>query len=125
VAELAAGGAVAEGAMSGEAVLDGLLAEHDSWLRVERGLAPNSLAAYRRDLRRYADYLRRRGFTGDVASLDEGVVAGFVEELQRPSVARDVKLIARSLLERAPPVGPDLGRNVEVSKKRERAARGR
>jgi hypothetical protein len=48
-----------------------------------------------------------------------------VEELQRPSVARDVKLIARSLLERAPPVGPDLGRNVEVSKKRERTARGR
>ena len=63
--------------------LDGLLAEYDTWLRVERGLAPNSLAAYRRDLRRYADYLQRRGVTGDVAAVDERMVAGFVEELQQ------------------------------------------
>ena len=47
-------------------------------------LRPNSLAAYRRDLRRYAEYLRRRGVTGDVAArVDERIVAGYVEELQQ------------------------------------------
>ena len=52
--------------------LDGLLAEHESGCAVERGLAPNSLAAYRRDLRRYAEYLRRRGVTGDVGARRRG-----------------------------------------------------
>ena len=40
-----------------------LLAEHDDWLVVERGLAVNSLAAYRRDLRRYAAFLRANDAT--------------------------------------------------------------
>lgn len=43
-----------------------LIAEYHHWLAVERGLAPNSRAAYRRDLRRYSAWLRGRG----VASLD-------------------------------------------------------
>jgi integrase/recombinase XerD len=60
---------------------DALLAEYDTWLRVERGLSPNTLAAYRRDLRRYAVYLRRRGVTGDVARVDEAIVARYVDEL--------------------------------------------
>lgn len=62
-----------------------LLAEYDTWLRVERGLAPNSLAAYRRDLRRYADYLRRRGNI-DPDAVSEAMVAAYVEDLRN---ARD------------------------------------
>ena len=58
-----------------------LLDEYDTWLRVERGLAPNTLAAYRRDLRRYAEYLRRIG-QSEPASVDERVVAGYVAELR-------------------------------------------
>jgi integrase/recombinase XerD len=65
--------------------LDGLIAEYDTWLRVERGLAPNTMAAYQRDLRRYADYLRRHGRT-DVGAVSEAEVGGFVEELRE---ARD------------------------------------
>jgi integrase/recombinase XerD len=58
-----------------------LLAEHDDWLVVERGLAVNSLAAYRRDLRRYAAFLRARGET-DPASIAEDVVHAYVRHLE-------------------------------------------
>jgi integrase/recombinase XerD len=65
--------------------LAGSLAEYETWLRVERGLAPNSLAAYRRDLRRYAGYLRRHG-DSDPGAVSEETVAAYVEELRN---ARD------------------------------------
>ena len=61
--------------------LEEMLGEYDTWLRVERGLAPNSLAAYRRDLRRYADYLRAHG-ESTPSSVSESTVAGFVQELR-------------------------------------------
>jgi integrase/recombinase XerD len=58
-----------------------LLAEHDDWLNVERGLATNSLAAYRRDLRRYAAFLRARG-AHDPARIGEDAVHAYVRHLE-------------------------------------------
>src|SRR5256714_5207809 len=62
-------------------LLDRLLVEHDTWLTVERGLAVNSLAAYRRDLRRYAEFLRERG-ERDPSAVREETVLAYVEELK-------------------------------------------
>ncbi|HEY7106904.1 MAG TPA: site-specific tyrosine recombinase XerD [Acidimicrobiia bacterium] len=66
---------------AGPDALASSLAEYDTWLRVERGLAPNSLAAYRRDVRRYAAYLRARG-EHDPAAVTEADVAAYVEALR-------------------------------------------
>lgn len=66
-------------------ILDRLLAEYDTWLTVERGLAHNTLLAYRRDLRRYAAFLRTRGVLDPVA-VEEPTVIAYVEDLK---TARD------------------------------------
>jgi len=50
-------------------------------LAVERGLAANSLAAYRRDLARYVAYCEARGIT-DVAAVGENDVADFLVALR-------------------------------------------
>ncbi|MDQ1500743.1 MAG: integrase/recombinase XerD [Actinomycetota bacterium] len=60
--------------------LDRLLAEHSTWLAVERGVAVNTLAAYQRDLAAYAAFLRVRGV--DVARLTEADVDAYVEHLK-------------------------------------------
>jgi len=46
-------------------------------LTVERGLSPNTLAAYRRDLARYGSFLEERGID-DGAEADEAAVSAFV-----------------------------------------------
>ena len=50
-------------------------------LVVERGLARNSVTSYRRDLRRYVDFLAERG-VADVADVGEEHVAGFLARLR-------------------------------------------
>ncbi|WP_202616322.1 MULTISPECIES: site-specific tyrosine recombinase XerD [unclassified Actinomyces] len=50
-------------------------------LRVERGLSPNTLAAYERDLGRYADFLRGRSIHAP-DSVTEADVAAFLEALR-------------------------------------------
>jgi integrase/recombinase XerD len=57
------------------------LAEHASYLAVERGLRPNTLAAYRRDLRGYDRYLRARGIT-DPDDVTPAVVGGYAAALR-------------------------------------------
>ena len=59
--------------------LDRALAEHATWLTVERGLRPNTLAAYRRDLRTYVGFLRSRGIA-DPGDVDTTTVRAFVAE---------------------------------------------
>jgi len=49
------------------------------WLAVEKGRSTNTLSAYRRDLLRYRDHLRRRSAV--VVSADEGDVLAFVHVL--------------------------------------------
>jgi len=60
--------------------LEHALQEYHDWLAVERGLAANSCAAYRRDLRRYDDFLRAHGI-GNVANVDAGLVQSYVAHL--------------------------------------------
>jgi integrase/recombinase XerD len=50
-------------------------------LAVERGVASNTLAAYRRDLARYLDYLAARG-VDSIADVDAATVSGFLGYLR-------------------------------------------
>jgi integrase/recombinase XerD len=56
-------------------------------LVVERGLARNSLEAYRRDLRRYVEHLAGRGVT-DIAQITTGDITTFIAEAREGTVER-------------------------------------
>lgn len=64
--------------------LDQAVASWLAHLRVERGLAANTLAAYARDAARYAQHLAAGGH-GDLASVGEGQVASFTAVLRSGS----------------------------------------
>ncbi len=84
--------------MSDRDPLARLVDEHLDWLRVERGLANNTVTAYRRDLRRYTTFLRGRGID-DGAQVDRETVADYVADLEAPR--EDGTTPARSSVARA------------------------
>ena len=77
-----------------------LLAEHDDWLVVERGLAVNSLAAYRRDLRRYATFLRAHD-AADPSRIGEDLVHAYVRHLETLEDDDGCRRLAASSVARA------------------------
>lgn len=77
-----------------------LLAEHDDWLTVERGLAHNSLLAYRRDLRRYEAFLRAAGET-DPGTIGENTVHSYVTHLESLRDDDGRRILAPSSVARA------------------------
>jgi integrase/recombinase XerD len=79
--------------------LSPLFAEHEMWLTVERGLAANSLAAYRRDLRRYDQFLRGRGID-DARSISEATISEYVDYLGRLRVTEGDTLLAPASIAR-------------------------
>jgi integrase/recombinase XerD len=64
--------------------LDNVVHNYLNHLGVERGLARNTLLAYRRDLERYLNWLVRSGIEG-VADVTEEVVAGYLAALRSGS----------------------------------------
>ncbi|GAB3813810.1 site-specific tyrosine recombinase XerD [Tessaracoccus terricola] len=66
--------------------LDDVVADYLGHVRVERGLAANTVAAYRRDLARYVLFLRERGIE-DLSGVTLVELSEFVRELS-PQVAR-------------------------------------
>ncbi|HLB39040.1 MAG TPA: site-specific integrase, partial [Actinomycetota bacterium] len=59
-------------------------------LTVERGLADNTLAAYRRDLARYVTFLAQRG-VADLGDVDAGVVRSFVASVSASTHGADAE----------------------------------
>ena len=104
-------------------LLDRLLVEHDTWLTVERGLAVNSLAAYRRDLRRYAEFLRERG-ERDPSTVREETVLAYVEELKSARDDDGSALYAPSWLPSILPRGGGPSRRPERGGRRAAGAPG-
>ena len=71
--------APADGA--GSDLLERLIGDFLDGLRVERGLAAHTLAAYRRDLADFAAFLRRRGL--EPGGITRGVLRAYLHDLQQ------------------------------------------
>ena len=74
--------------------IDRAVADYLGHIRVERGLSPNTSAAYARDLGRYAGFLRERGIA-EISAVDPVDVSEFVRSLEgsAASIARNVSSV--------------------------------
>ena len=66
--------------------MEQLIAEYLTYLAVERGLAENSLSAYRRDLQRTSGYLKHTG-ASSFSEVDRGLVARLLFWLREEGLA--------------------------------------
>src|SRR5690606_42141744 len=57
-----------------------LLREYISYIKVEKGLAKNSVDSYRRDLRKLSDWCEKNGF--DIAKLERGDIREWLIDLR-------------------------------------------
>ena len=70
-----------------------LVTEYAAYLRVEKGLRPNSVAAYGSDLEQFAEFLEGRN--GVLRAATQAEVSGFVEHLRGHGV--EARSVARKL----------------------------
>jgi integrase/recombinase XerD len=77
-----AGGAVLTAVTSAGPAVDRVVTGYLDHLTVERGLAGNTIASYRRDLRRYTEYLAAAGVRG-MREVAESDVSGFLTALRQ------------------------------------------
>lgn len=87
-------GGARTGAPAAKAALGLEMEEMLSWLGVERGRAANTLAAYRRDLAAYSEFLTGRGLTP--ATVTEAVIEDYLAFLR--AAGRAPASVARALV---------------------------
>ncbi len=87
---------------AGASALHRVIGSYLDHLAVERGVAANTLLAYRRDLRRYADVLTASGVT-DMTDVRESHVTEHLADEERGSVVRAI-VVLREGTEGHPPL---------------------
>lgn len=93
------GGTDGDAALAGPAPLESAIAGYVDHLAVDRGLARNTLLAYRRDLVGYVRYLGSQGVT-DASDISDEMVSGYLAALRSPrdgSAPRAASSAARAL----------------------------
>lgn len=75
-------------------IMETLIGEFLNYIKVEKGLAPNTLSAYRRDLRKFVDFADKRKLTLEKVGRDD--IVDFLSGLYRRQL--DSRTVARHLV---------------------------